>query len=125
MQPPRIPSKPLVETPFSYDVERRGDAAVVHLSGSCTMGESARLTETLVSLASEPVKLIVVDMACLDFIESTGLGGIIAGHLRCRRNQGEVRLAGPVPSICHLLELTRLNQLFRVTKTVEEALRAN
>ena len=87
------------------------------------MNESDRLTQCMVKLAGEGVRLIVVDMSKLDFIESTGLGAIIAGHLRVRRHQGEVRLVSPMPAIYHLLELTRLTQLFTIYKSAEEACR--
>lgn len=115
-------AKPTSETPFVTQVERRGAAVIVRLCGSCSMNESGRLMESMIALAGEGVKLIIVDMAKLDFIESTGLGGIIAGYLRVRRHQGEVRLVSPKPAILHLLELTRLTQLFHTFKTIDEAL---
>jgi len=122
METPSAQRDPLIETPFSIDVKRLNDTAVVRLAGSCTMTASGRLAECMVTLASERLKLIVVDMGQLDFIESTGLGAIVAGYVRSRRHQGEVRLASPAPEIGHLLEVTRLNQLFRVLPSVDEAL---
>jgi len=116
-----MPTRSMTDTPFSVDIQRRGECAVVTLGGSCTMSDSHRLNESMVSLASESVRVIVVDMGKLDFIESTGLGAIIAGHLRVRRHQGEVRLVSPLPAIYHLLDLTRLTQLFPVYKSVDEA----
>lgn len=109
---------------FSIIAEQHEDCAVVRLRGSCTMEVAAELGEELLSLASKPVRLLVVEMSALDFIESTGLGGIIAGHLRVRRNHGELRLVAPRPAIAQLLELTRLTQLFRIFDSVEAALAA-
>ena len=116
-------TRSITDTPFSVNVQRCGECAVVTLAGSCTMSESDRLTQCMVKLAGEGARVIVVDMSKLDFIESTGLGAIIAGHLRVRRHQGEVRLVSPMPPIHHLLELTRLTQLFNVYKSVDEACR--
>jgi anti-sigma B factor antagonist len=110
------------DKPFSLSVERRPEGAVVHLSGGCTMEVSAQIGERLVGLASEPVRLVVVDMSALDFIESTGLGGMVAGYVRARRHRGEVRVVAPPHAIRELLELTRLTQLFQVFETVDEAL---
>lgn len=107
---------------FRVDVERRGDSAVVSLIGSCEMLESERLTECMVTLAQESTKVIAVDLSRLEFIESTGLGAIIAGHLRLRHHQGELRLVGPQKPILRLLELTRLTQLFHVYPSVDAAL---
>jgi anti-sigma B factor antagonist len=112
------------DTPFTMSVDRRPTAAVVTLTGSCTMDVSGELGAQLIELASGAKPLIVLELSGLDFIESTGLGGIVAGYLRCRRNRGEVRFVAPQPSIHELLELTRLTQLFRIFDTIDAALAA-
>ena len=112
------------DTPFLIEIEHRPNGVIARLSGSCTMEVSSTLGECLVELASEQPHVIVLEMSSLDFIESTGLGGIIAGYLRCRRQQGEVRLVAPQESILALLQLTRLTQLFRIFDTIEDALGA-
>lgn len=85
---------------------------------------AGQLGDCLVRLASESVRIIIIDMSGLDFIESTGLGGIVAGYLRLRRSQGELRIVAPAPAIRQLLELTRLTQLFTVHANIESALNA-
>lgn len=122
MQPDPCRQPPLHETPFLMDVKHRGASVVVTLRGSCTMNEAARLHECVGRLASTEVRLIVLDMAALDFIESMGLGGIISAYLRLRHRDGELRLVAPQPSIMHVLKLTRLTQLFDIFETVEKAL---
>ena len=112
------------DKPFNLKVERSPSDAVVRLSGSCTMLVASQLGETLLRLVSESVRLIIIDMTELDFIESTGLGGIVAGYLRLRRMQGELRIVGPRPAIRQLLELTRLTQLFTIHDSVESARKA-
>jgi anti-sigma B factor antagonist len=113
---------PLRDSPFSIEVEQRPGAAVVRLTGSCTMNVAGQIGERLVQIASDAVPLIVLDLSRLDFIESTGLGGIVAGYLRSRRHNGEIRLAAAQPAIRQLLELTRLTQLFRLYESLPAAL---
>jgi anti-anti-sigma factor len=113
---------PVTDSPFSIKVDRRGDVAVVCLKGSCTMDVAGKLGECVKGLASEEMRLLVLELSALDFIESTGLGNIVAGYLRIRRRNGEIRMVSPPPSIRHLLEITRLTQLFTIHRTVEEAL---
>lgn len=112
------------ETPFAVNVEKRGDAAVVFVSGSCTMNVSKKLTDCLRELGGAGHKLIVVETSELDFIESSGLGGIVAGYLRTRMHKGEMRLVSPTPDIRRLLEMTRLVQLFGIYPSVDAALKA-
>ncbi|MCG8408396.1 MAG: STAS domain-containing protein [Phycisphaerales bacterium] len=113
---------PVRDTPFSMKVKKHDRSVVMRLSGSCTMNVAAQLGENIKKLASESPRFIVLEMSTLDFIESTGLGSIVAGYLRLRRHQGEVRLVAPSEAIARLLDLTRLTQLFEVYKTVDEAL---
>ncbi|HKQ49983.1 MAG TPA: STAS domain-containing protein [Phycisphaerae bacterium] len=112
------------DQPFDLRVEQSGHEAVVRLTGSCTMVVAGQLGECLLRLASESVRVIIIDMSGLDFIESTGLGGIVAGYLRLRRSQGELRIVAPAPAIRQLLELTRLTQLFTVHANIESARKA-
>lgn len=111
------------DVPFSMSVERRPDAAIVCLCGSCTMEVASTVGERLVSQITPTTRLLVVDISKLDFLESAGLGGLVAGYLRIRRNRGDLRLVQPQSAIMALLEMTRLTQLFRVCDSVEEALR--
>jgi len=122
MQSDRLPHPPVNDTPFTIDVERRDSAAIVRVSGSCTMEVSEKLGVCIKGLASEPLNPIVLELSALDFIESSGLGGIVAGYLRARRNHGEIRLVAPSKPILMLLELTRLTQLFGVYPSIDEAL---
>src|SRR5690606_12827581 len=109
---------------FAVRVDRQGDAAVVHLSGSCTMTCSETLGNTLRELGSEGFRVIAVDVSKLDFIESSGLGGIVAGYLRTRKHKGELRLVNPAPDILRVFEMTRLVQLFGIYPSVEAAIAA-
>jgi anti-sigma B factor antagonist len=112
------------DKPFSISVEQRPQGTLVRLLGACTMEVSAQIGERLAALASQPPSLLVLDMSALDFIGSTGLGGIVAGYVRSRRNHGELRLVAPHPAIRELLDLTRLSQLFRIFDSVDDAFAA-
>lgn len=113
----------IAQTPFSIEVESVAGAQVVRPIGSCTMEVAESLSRRLLELASRPRPLLVIDLTKLDFIESTGLGGLVSGYLRARRQGGEIRLLSPHPAILELLKLTRLTQLFQVHDRLEDALR--
>lgn len=107
--------------PLHLDVAREGNLAVVKVSGSVAMAEAELLREYLERLAAERVPVIVLDLSEMDFISSLGLGAIISGHLKCRHHNGRIKLAGPTRPVCELLETTRLNKLFGIYESVEQA----
>jgi anti-sigma B factor antagonist len=121
--------RPANTTPCTGDlrvvIERRGTVAVVKLVGSAHMDASGNLREQLVGLVDEQTTTIVLDLTELDFINSVGLGAIIAAYLRCRRYNGAIKLVAPKPAIRDLLSLTKLTNLFPVHPSVDNALAVN
>jgi anti-sigma B factor antagonist len=119
-EPNPAPDERLHE-PFRIEVTTQPDGALVRLIGSCSMEHALELTERLICLASELHPLVVLDMSELDFIESSGLGGIIAAYLRCRKRNADLRLVAPKPAIQRILRLTRLTDLFSIYDSAEQA----
>lgn len=111
------------DRPLTIQVERREEAAVVRLGGSCTMEVSSQVRHAIVGLANELVRLIILDLSDLDFIDSNGLGGVIAGHLKLRHNRGVIRVVNPSPAITELLQVTKLTQIFPIFPDLTSALR--
>lgn len=110
-------------TPFKISTEARPNCVIIKLCGSCSMVEASRLSEELLRATTKRPNLILLDMSELDFITSDGLGSIVAGYLRSRKYDGDIRLIGPPSGIRQLLELTRLTNLFQVYSTVEDGMR--
>ena len=110
--------------PLTIRAERRGAATVVTLDGSCTMEVSEGVGACLTPLLTPESRVLVIDMSKLDFIDSTGLGGIIAAHLRSRHVKGIVRLVSPQPAVREVLQITWLVKLFPIESSVDAALAA-
>jgi anti-sigma B factor antagonist len=65
--------------------------------------------------------VVVLDLSRVDFIDSSGLGAIVASmkHLGKER---KLALAGLTPTVARVFKLTRMDSVFSVFPTVEEAL---
>ncbi len=113
---------PQTNKPLHLEVNRKNDAAVLKVSGSVSMSEAQQLREGLENLVSQRLSLIVLDLSEMDFICSLGLGAIISAHLKSRHHQGQIKLVSPIAPVRQLLETTRLNKVFGLHETVEEAL---
>ena len=57
---------------------------------------------------------IEVDLSQTTFIDSSGLGTLIALHKAAARRQGRLRLLNPLPPVRQILELTRLDGILEV-----------
>ena len=79
------------------------------------MATAPRLREEIVGLASRGVCAITVDLAHLDFIDSTGLAVLVAGLKRLREHGGDMALRSPKPSTLKVFEITGLTQVFAIS----------
>ena len=75
----------------------------------------------LVHLVQSGHERIVIDMAVLEFIDSSGLGALIAG-LKALGGRGEIVLCGITPRLLCLFQLTHVDKLFHIFDSVEVAM---
>ena len=74
----------------------------------------------LVDLVQSVHERIVMDMAALEFIDSSGMGALIAG-LKALGGRGEIVLCGITPRLLSLFQLTDVDKLFHIFDSAEEA----
>jgi anti-sigma B factor antagonist len=99
-------------------------------NGVIVVAPSGRLdvagAPTLKSAIGEAIKngppRLVIDMEGVSFVDSTGLGSVIAALKLVRGSKGDLRLAAPNQQVRVVLELTTLDRVFAYYPTVEDAL---
>lgn len=67
-------------------------------------------------------KNIIIDMSELEHINSSGLGVLITLLTKIRKADGELSLASPAENVSNLLTITKLNTIFKVFRTIDEAI---
>lgn len=82
------------------------------------------LEAELKRLVASGIVRIIVDMHEVSHINSGGLGPLIVAHSSCASRGGRFALAGLNASIVHLLEITKLQKIFEVFATVDDAVAA-
>ena len=64
---------------------------------------------------------VVVDLSAVTFMDSSGLGALIAALKKARQAHGDLRIAGANEQLITVLKLTNLDRVLRPYDTVEEA----
>ena len=85
---------------------------VVTLTGSMYVKEAAVLREKLITLMESGQKQFVIKLNHVEYIDSSGLGVLVAIQKRALQMQGGVTLVGANGLVKELFELTRLNKVF-------------
>jgi len=107
------------------NIEKRqvGDVHVLTPHKSLMGGEETReLSGTIQEIVATGVPKIVIDLGKVSFLNSTGLGALVAGHVSCNNRQGWFRVARTTKRIDNLFLITKLSFVFETFDTVEEAL---
>ena len=99
-------------------------AAVVRARGRVDMVAAGQLRSVVSEAVASGRTRLVVDLSEAPFLDSSGLGALIAGLKTARQAGGDLRLAcvGEQPAM--VLELTQMSSVLRPWATVEEALGA-
>jgi anti-sigma B factor antagonist len=107
--------------PLTLQNRRVEDIAIVKCSGRITEGlESAALQKCLKDLLPYGAD-VILDLADVDFVDSSGLGLLVRFLMRTQRAQGNLKLCGVRANLREILRITKLNTLFDVYNTEAEA----
>jgi len=99
----------------------QGDWQVVVVTGELDAETTPVLSDHLEERVPGPVGQVVVDLAELSFIDSTGLALLVSWHRRLAAGGGEFRLASMRPSVHKLFRLTDLTAVMHIHDSVQTA----
>jgi anti-sigma B factor antagonist len=105
-------------------IDRNSDATVVHLAGELDLYNAQTVREALLAVAEESPQRLVVDLAAVNFIDSTALGVLIEARTRMA-NRKAFLLASPGLETRRALEISGLDKHFNVHESVSDALSAS
>jgi len=96
--------------------------AVLRLAGRLDLLTANRLRTIVEAEVAAGRPTIVVDLGEVVFIDSSGLGALVAGLKTTRQASGDLRIAAPGAQVREVLELTQLHRVLRPHPSVEAAL---
>jgi anti-sigma B factor antagonist len=98
-----------------------GGVAVVNVQGEVDVYTAPRLREELHRCLDEGKNKIVVNLADVAYMDSSGLGVLIGALKRAREEHGDLVVAAPNARISRILEVTGLSKIFNVRDSVSGA----
>jgi anti-anti-sigma factor len=110
--------------PLKIAVEAAGSINIVCVSGSTGLPDGEALRQKLIELIQPQNPSVLLDLSHLTFINSAGIGALVAAHQRARAMNGEIRAVQPTESVARLLHLMKIDTLIPTHATREHALEA-
>lgn len=82
---------------------------------------SGELKEAILHLIEQGEVNIVVQLAQVRFIDSSGLGALLSGYKNAAARSGKLSITNMQPQVLSMFELTRLNRVFDIYADLNEA----
>ncbi|HJZ81297.1 MAG TPA: STAS domain-containing protein [Pyrinomonadaceae bacterium] len=100
-----------------------GDVTILDLDGEVRIGDSATaLRSAIRELVTAGHKNILLNLAGVRYIDSSGIGELIANYTTVGRTGGKLKLLSLTDKVQDLLVITKLLTVFDVYETEPEAL---
>lgn len=107
---------------LSINEQKVADIVILQVTGKMLDADARALSEKVKELINTGIRKIILDLGGINLMNSCfGLGIIASCWGNMNRVQGKLVIANPSPKVKKLLEITKLNQVFSIYPSVEEA----
>ena len=107
---------------LTFTVHPNGQGVMLRVGGEVDLATAPQLRAKLVDLVEVgEAGRVVVDLTPVAFMDSTGLGVLLAAHKRARANGGRVLLVCPEGPVLRVVRLTGMDKVLSIHGSLAEA----
>jgi anti-sigma B factor antagonist len=107
---------------MGFSVVKENGVTVVDVEGQLIVGNRQELKAKVLEELEGGERKFAIDFSQTGYIDSSGLGVLVSLSKKIREQGGELRLSSLNEDLRTLFELTKLDTLFRIADSREEAL---
>ncbi len=107
---------------MGFQVSQNGGVTLVEVEGQLIGGNRQELKQQVLEQWEGGDRKFVIDFSNTGYIDSSGLGVLVSLSKKIREQGGELRLSSLNDDLRTLFELTKLDTLFRIAESKDEAL---
>ncbi|MGE5488834.1 MAG: STAS domain-containing protein [bacterium] len=110
---------------LNFDIRHVSDVAIVDLGGRLTLGEaSGTLRKTIKELLGEGHRNILLNLAGVSYIDSSGLGELVGAFATVANRGGALKLLNLQKRVNELMQVTKLLTVFETFTDENAAVRS-
>ena len=103
-------------------LEEKDGYQIMHLVGEFIGGtETDKLSSSLKKTAQSELNYLVLDLSGVSFLNSMALGVLLSANALFHKQGGKVVLSNPSDYLKSIFETTKLNLIFTIEKSIEDA----
>jgi anti-sigma B factor antagonist len=107
---------------MSFETSKQDGIVLVDVDGQLIVGNRQELKQKVLDELEAGERRFLIDFANTGYIDSSGLGVLVSLSKKIREQDGELRLASLNEDLRTLFELTKLDTLFNIAESRQEAL---
>ena len=97
------------------------DLAIVRVEGRLNMVSAPELRDVVTRAVAEGRIRLVIDLAAVEFMDSSGLGALIGALKAARGAGGDLRIAAPGDQVLMVLKLSNVDRILKPYETADAA----
>lgn len=110
---------------MEYSISDKQGFTIIDLQGKIMGGpEATEINEKINQLIDEKKTKIIIDLASIEWMNSSGLGILIGAVTVLKNNNGTLSLINVSDRIINLLKITKLNTVFEIYDNFDKAVEA-
>lgn len=99
-----------------------GEHKVIEVSGEVDLYNVSELKKALFSITDGKHNSVIVDMKNVNYMDSSGIGALVAGQKKMRAHNGKFALMNIHEDVLNILKLATLDKFFKIYETEDEIL---
>ncbi len=97
-----------------------GKYKIICANGELDIYSSPGLRDKIKELVEKGIKKIAIDMAMITYIDSIGLGSIVAGLKAVKEKKGKLAIIAPSEYVLKIFQMTSMDEVVDIYKSVKE-----
>ena len=108
---------------MQFRKEQKDDITIIAISGKIIGAPDVASINNIFSETVQDDRIkVIIDLNELEMINSSGLGSLIANMTSLKKKGGRLKFANISDNVLHVLKITRLDQVFEIYDSLDEAL---
>ena len=106
-----------------HNIERSGENLIVRISGELDHHTSRTLREETDKSLTDDIKNIIFDFTSLIFMDSSGIGFLMARYKKILNKGGMAVIVSPTPQVKRILEMSGIMTIIKIAPDMKKALK--
>jgi anti-sigma B factor antagonist len=104
--------------------QQKDDVLIVQFTSQKILADTVieQIGRELIALADQANGKMLLDFQSVSFMSSSMIGKTVVLNKRCKANKTEIKLCNVSPTIMEVFEITRLNKVFNIYDSLDDAL---